>query len=202
MSTPEPTTADPSSVTPDPTPTPKPAPPANPPAPPGSDDLSKLREALEKERSLRKDAEKRAKEGDATKAELDKIQAASKSDLEKAVDAARKEGAQGVLATANTRLVNAEARALAAEARFRNPSLAVRAIDLAGITVTEDGTVDTTAITAALKTLAADEPYLIDDGGPRAPRQDPSQGPKGTPAPSGAEKGVAEAQRRFGKAIT
>jgi hypothetical protein len=174
--------------------------PSETPAPtPAADDLSKLRDALEKERSLRKDAERRAKEGDATKADLDRLAAASKSDLDKAVDAARKEGAQAVLASANTRLVNAEARALAAETRFRNPALAVRAIDLTDITVTSDGIVDTAAITAALKTLAADEPYLIDDGGPRTPRPDPSQGSGKAPAQNGAEKGVNEAARRYGK---
>jgi hypothetical protein len=198
MSTAEPTTTDaPSSVTP--APAPAPAPPAPQAPDTGPDDLSKALAALAKERDLRKDAEKRAKEGDATKAKLDELTAASQSDMEKAVNAARKEGATSVLAAANTRLVNAEARALAAEQKFRNPSLAVRAIDLAGVTVTEDGTVDTAAITAALKTLAADEPYLIDDGGPRAPRPDPSQGSGRAPAPSGAQKGLDEAERRFGK---
>jgi hypothetical protein len=205
MSTTETTTAEPSSETPDPTPTPAsiPSKPTPPPEPDhGTEDSSKLRDALASERSLRKDAEKRAKEGATAQAELEKLTAAAKSDLERAVEAARKEGAQSVLGSANTRLVNAEARAAAAELKFRNPTLAVRALDLAGITVTDDGTVDTAAITAALKTLAADEPYLIDDGGPRTPRKDPSQGSGKTQAPKDAQKGLDEAARRFGKAAS
>ncbi len=158
--------------------TPPPAqPPADKPAEPKpSEDLSKLREALDKERSLRKDAEKRAKDGDAHRAKLDELESASKSDLDKAVDAARKEGAGQALASANTRLIAAEARALAAEAKFRNPQLAVRAIDLADVKVTADGVIDTAAISAALKTLSADEPYLLADNGPRVPKPDPTQG--------------------------
>lgn len=112
-----------------------------------------------------------------TKAEAhDKALEAARTDQEKAVEAAKSEGRTEALTAANTRLVSAEARALAAEARFRNPALAVKAIDTSGIKVADDGTVDADAIKAALKTLADAEPYLIDDGKRAAPKPDPSQG--------------------------
>jgi len=199
MSSPEPTPVEP--VT-DPGVKPPPVQPDPPTDPKPIEDLSKLRDALDKERSLRKDAERRAKDGDTHRTKLEALEAASRSDLDKAVDAARKEGAQTVLTAANRRLVLAEARALAAEARFRSPQVAVRSLDLTDVTVAEDGTVDTGAITAALTRLAADEPYMVDDGAPRTPRPDPSQGSGRTPVLTGAEKGIAEAQRRFGTKTT
>lgn len=108
-------------------------------------------------------------------AEHDKAVEAARTEQEKAVEAAKNEGRTEALSVANTRLVAAEARALAAEAKFRNPALAVRAVDLSGVTVNDDGAVDADAIKAKLKELSDAEPYLIDDkrGGPRP---DPSQG--------------------------
>lgn len=188
----------------DPIPVPAaPIPPADPlpdPKPdPGPDDAAKLKTALDRERQLRRDAEKRARDGDAHKAKLDELEAAGQSETEKAVTAARKEGAQEAIAGANARVVAAEARALAAEAKFRNPQLAVRAIsdELRGIKVTDDGIVDTESITNALKVLAASEPYLIEETGPRPPRPDPSQG-SGRPLPQSGLDGAQEAARRFG----
>lgn len=165
-----------------------------------TEDVSKLKGALERERAQRRDAERRARDGDAHKARLDELEAATQSDTERAVTAARREGAQEAIAAANVRLVAAEARALAAEARFRNPQLAVRAIgdELRGINVTDDGLVDTDSITAALKALAAAEPYLIEDTGPRTPKPDPSQGSGRPPATQTGQAGAAEAARRFG----
>lgn len=122
----------------------------------------------------------RAKYGDysdlKTKAaKLDEIEAANASDLEKAVKKAREEGMAEVQATANSRLIAAEARALAAEARFRNPTLAIKAIDTSGVKVADDGTVDAAAIKSLLDELAKAEPYLIDDGKVR-PKPDDAQG--------------------------
>ncbi len=85
---------------------------------------------------------------------------------------------------------------MAAEARFRNPSLAVRTIDLAGVKVADDGTVDQAALRSLLEALAKDEPYLVDDGRVR-PKPDDAQGrPQGTPSRS--EEGLAQARKRFG----
>lgn len=128
---------------------------------------------------------------------LEEIEAANATELEKAVKKAKAEGAAEVQTAANTRLVAAEARALAAEAKFRNPTLAIKALDLSAVKVADDGSIDTAAIKAALKSLADDEPYLVDDGKKPAPKPDDAQGqPKGTP--SKAEEGRAEARRRFG----
>ncbi len=164
-----------------------------------SDDVTKLKGALERERSLRRTAEREARENAAHKQRADDLEAATQSDTEKAVSAARREGAQEAIASANKRVVHAEARALAAEHGFRNPALAVRAIDLGDVKVTDDGTVDTDAITAALAALGTAEPYLLKgDDGPRTPRPDPSQGSGKTTQPTAGQRGTDEATRRFG----
>ena len=102
-------------------------------------DVSGLQSALEKERALRKAAEKAAKEGDKHRARVEELEAANQSETEKAVAAARKEGAVEARKAADTRLVRAEARALAAESRFRDPARVVRLLDPAPeVTVTTD----------------------------------------------------------------
>lgn len=106
----------------------------------------------------------------------DKALEAARTDQEKAVEAAKAEGRTEALTAANTRLVSAEARALAAEAKFRNPALAVRAVDLSSVKVADDGAVDAEAIKAALKELSESEPYLIEDGKTVRPKPDESQG--------------------------
>lgn len=108
-------------------------------------------------------------------AQVDALEAASRTDLERAVEAAKSETKQEVAKAANARLVAAEARALAAEAKFRNPRIAVGSIDLTGVSVDENGSVDAEAIKVELKRLAESDPYLVDDGKP-APRHDKSQG--------------------------
>jgi alanyl-tRNA synthetase len=136
------------------------------------------------------------KELKAAKARLDELEQANATDLERAVKKAREEGATEAAERANGRLRNAEARALAAELRFRNPAKAVRLVDLDDVTVSPDGTVDAAAIKARLDSLAKDEPYLVDDGKGR-PKPDDAQGQsQGTP--SKAAEGLAEARKRFG----
>lgn len=102
-------------------------------------------------------------------AEHDKAAEAAKTEHEKAVEAARKEGMTEALKVANSRLVSAEARALAAEAQFQDPGDAVRLLDLSDVTVADDGTVDTEGIKTALAELAKTKPYLIRDSGPKPP---------------------------------
>lgn len=133
---------------------------------------------------------------------LEEIEAASASDLEKAVKAAREEGAKAVTEAANKRLLSAEARALAAELRFRNPLLAVKAIDLTGVKVGDDGSVDADAVKGLLKSLAESEPYLVDDGKAAVvrPKPDDAQG-RGDGKPDRAAEGRAEALKRFGPKV-
>lgn len=134
---------------------------------------------------LRKEAAKYRTEAkanaDAAK-RLAEIEEANKSEIEKAVEAARKEGATEALKVANSRLVSAEARALAAEAQFQDPGDAVRLLDLSDVTVADDGTVDTEGIKTALAELAKTKPYLIRDSGPKPPPTF-GGGPRKTEAP-------------------
>jgi hypothetical protein len=121
------------------------------------------KKALEAERNARKEADKRAK---AAESELEKLRSANKTDAEKAVDAARKEGAAEALKTANTRLINAELRAVAVEAKMRDPRDAgaqLRA-ELDKVEVGADGEVDTDAIKALVTDLKKNKPYLFEDG--------------------------------------
>lgn len=138
----------------------------------------------EKWKSLARKHEAEAKAGKTAAAKLAEIEAANATDLEKAVKAARDEGRTEAATAANSRLVSAEARAIAAELKFKNPALAIKAVDLSDVSVSPDGEVDAAAIRAALDTLATDEPYLVGetaepvpsfDGGARrsAPPSDP-----------------------------
>lgn len=175
---------------------------------PTAEDFAKLQKAMLTERELRKDAEKRAREGLDHKAKREELEAASQSDLEKAVTRARNEGKTEARTATNAMLIRAEARALAAEARFRSTA-DIALLDLSQVAVTEAGVVDAAAIRKALDELAENEPWRLDvennigdTGKPRPPKPDPSQGSGRTQAPSGAERGVAEAERRFGKRTT
>jgi hypothetical protein len=150
--------------------------------------------ALTAERSFRKDAEKRAT---AAEQELATLKAATQTDQEKAVEAARSEG----LATANTRLVRAEVKAAAAAAGFHDPGdAAVQLHDrLAEVKLTKEGDVDQTKVTELVAELAKAKAYLLKAPGAMPPAALPGQG-NHPPAPqSGAAAGKAEAEKRFGK---
>jgi hypothetical protein len=125
---------------------------------------------LEKWKALARKHEGTAKANADAAKRLAEIEAANASDLEKAVKAARDEGRAEVQTAANTRLITAEARALAAEMQFRKPAHAVRLIDLAEVTVDDAGEVDAAAVRKLLDDLAKDDPLLLavpDDGRPK-----------------------------------
>jgi hypothetical protein len=145
-------------------------------------DLVKVQAALDKERELRKAAEKEAK---TRGSRLDELESAGKSDLEKAIDAARREAEakadERVTAAqqrVNARLVAAEVRAIAAEKQFRSPGVVSKLLDLTAIDVDEDGTVDAGAIVKQLDQLAKEHDYLLIDNGPKRPQGDVGQGPR------------------------
>lgn len=171
------TSTPPEPTPPAPTP-PAPAPPApTPPAaytPPATqDDLNRIvGERLAREREKYADYESLKEKAAAHDAAIE----AAKTEAEKAVDAARKEGESTATERANARIVGAEARALAATEKFRNPAAAVKLLDLSGVTVGADGEVDADAIKTKLKALAESDPYLVDDGKKPAPKPDPTQG--------------------------
>lgn len=81
--------------------------------------------------------------------------------------------------TANQRLVRAEARALAASAKFRDPSDAVAFLgDLSTVRVSSEGDVDADSLKAALNDLAKAKPYLLAEEKPTRPTGDAGQGPR------------------------
>lgn len=128
----------------------------------------RLSERLARERSKFSDYDDLKKKAQAH----DKALEAAKSEQEKAVDAARKEGESTATQRANTRLVGAEVRVQAAGARFHDPTDAIAQLQTAGkldgIKVADDGSVDADTIKGLLKDLAEAKPYLVasDDGKP------------------------------------
>ncbi len=123
----------------------------------------------EKWKALARKHEVDAKAGKAAASRLAEIEAANATDLEKAVKAARDEGRAEVQTAANARLISAEARAVAAELKFKNPALAIRSADLTAVTVNDDGEVDAAAVKSALEALAESDPYLVGEDSPKPP---------------------------------
>lgn len=137
------------------------------------------KQAIDRMKAEREEAKRRAK---AAEAELEKLRNASKTDQEKAVDAARKEGESEAIKRANDRIIRAEAKTLAASAKFRDPGdvIAQLGSQLADITVDEDGEVDQKALKALVDALAKSKPYLIDTGSTTATAADAGIGTTGS----------------------
>lgn len=108
------------------------------------------------------------KELRAAQVELEKVRQAGLSEQEKAVAAAKAEGATEAARTAAPRLVKAELKAAAADAGLPKEALS-GFLEYADLTrfVTDDGEVDEKAITAAIKKLGGGKPADF-DGGARA----------------------------------
>lgn len=139
----------------------------------------KGKQALDRMKTERKEAERRAK---AAEAELEKLRNASKTEQEKAIDAARKEGESEATKRANERLVRAEVKAIAAGAKFRDPSdvIAQLGSQLKDVAVDEDGEVDQKALKGLVDSLAKSKPYLVDTGSTTATAADAGIGTTGT----------------------
>lgn len=166
-------------------PTPAPTPPAY--APPATQaDLDRIiKDRLDRERAKFADyADLKAKAEAHDKALED-----AKTEQEKAVDAARKEGEAAANQRANARLVSAEIRALAAAAGFRDPADATAHVDAASVQVGDDGQVDAASLKAALDELAKAKPYLLKETRPRPVLAQGSSG--------GSESGVAAGRAMF-----
>lgn len=117
-------------------------------------------------------------------------------------DTIRREAVRDATAKADKVIVRAEATRLAADL-FADPHDAPLFVDLSKYEVDDDGAVDEAEITDDLRAVLERKPHLAKateqkPREPRTPRRDPSQGSGRTPAPVGAEKGLAEAARRFG----
>lgn len=108
--------------------------------------------------------------------EYDKLVEASKSELQRAQDLATSHATKAQAAVA--KLATAEVRAAAAD-KFADPSDAVGLLDPAKF-VSEDGEVDSQAISTAVADLLTKKPHLAKRSGPRP---DPSQGAGANGAP-------------------
>lgn len=94
-------------------------------------------------------------------AEYDKYKESSKTEQQKAIDAARAEGAQEVTGKFTTRIVNADIRATAATLGFSDPQDAIALFgDISKVEINDDGP-DAKAIKARLDEIAKDKPYLL-----------------------------------------
>ena len=144
--------------------------------------------ALEEWKKRAKEAEKQAKD---QAARLKEYEDRDKTDAERQADALK---AATERAEQATRLaVSAKVEALAA-GRFQDPLDAVEALR-SGSYVTEDGAVDSEAITAALDDLLTRKPHwAAGEPGPRTPRPDPAQGARPGTVPNLSQR-IAEAEQ-------
>lgn len=147
--------------------------------------------ALESWKQRAKDAEAKAKdaktvaqERDALAAQLAEFQEASKSEHEKALEKARKEGLETGQNEANSywanRILKAEIRAAAVE-KFADPSDAVAFLDLEQFEVDKGGETNPKAIKAALDGLLKEKPHLARQQGRTGSADQGARGTAPTP---------------------
>lgn len=126
--------------------------------------------------------------------ERDELKSANATDAEKAIERARKEARDEVLATSNERVLRAESRGLAAELQFHNPGEAHMYLDADNLPI-KDGDVDIDALKAQLEQIAEARPYLVADGAGSASHREVGIGRKGNPPDPGP--GVARLEHAF-----
>lgn len=132
--------------------------------------VKKLEAEVERLRGIARKQEDRAKQNSDKAKRLDDLEAASASELEKAVKAARAEERAALTLDYHKRIVAAELKA-AAGARFEDPNDAVIYIDTSSL-ISEDGDVDSDAVKAAIDKLLTDKPYLEKKTNRRVPSYD------------------------------
>lgn len=113
--------------------------------------------ALEHWKTRAKAAEAKAKEAAALSKEVEELRDAKRTELERAVERARKEGETQALQNANSKIVRLTIRSLARET-FADPSDA-DVIDAAQFEVDDDGNVDEKAVSEALAALLKEKPH-------------------------------------------
>jgi hypothetical protein len=125
------------------------------------------------------------------------LEAASATEMEKAVAAAKAETEQA-LASRYTRLLGeAEARAVAAELKFRDAGDAVRLLDLDDIETDKDGAINRDAVRDALRAIAEQKPYLTEQA-PVASPQDAGIGVTGTGGKDYSSYSVTDFEKEMG----
>lgn len=117
----------------------------------------------EKYKALSRKHEQRAKTNASAAKELDELKATQLSDHERAVKEAREEALAEGLRTGNERLLRAEVISAAA-GKAADPADVFAILNasgsLSGLTVDEDGNVDTAAVTALVEELVKAKPHL------------------------------------------
>lgn len=105
-------------------------------------------------------------------AEFDKLAESQKTELERAVENAKREAAEAVRAevdgTWKSRVIRSEVKAIAA-GKLADPADALALLDLSGFELDDEGHVDEKGIAAAIDALIAQKPYLAAGTAP-APR--------------------------------
>lgn len=176
--------------------------PANPaPAPSATDDAAALgdpgKRALDAMKAERNAAKERAA---AAEAELERLKAASLSDSEKAIAAARKE-AETQAATkyqGRIRITEAKAALIAAGAKPSLVDLAVRADEFTTLKVTEEGEVEGLAEAVAAFKKARPDVFGATNGTPAPGAGSADQGPRAGGAPPAKAPNLQTAlERRF-----
>lgn len=129
---------------------------------------------------------------EAAKAKLD-LDKQGQTELEKALAAQKEAEEKGkkALETANQRLINAEIKIFAVDAKFVDPDDAVALIDRSGIQIDENGKI--TGVKEAVEALAKAKPHLIGEGKPGGSPGSAGNGERQTGG--GTEKGA------FGKGL-
>lgn len=112
-----------------------------------------LKKALAAERKAHRDEVKRRKAAEQALADKDRPAE------EAAIEQARREAREEVLAKSNSRLVGFALKAALA-GKVSNPALAMRLVDASAIEVDDDGEVDADAVDAAVEALLAEAPEL------------------------------------------
>lgn len=139
-------------------------------------DADRAKKAINKKNAEAKALRERLKEAEPLLAELQRLKDAEKSDSERLSDqlTAAQERAERAVRAAVASKVEALAR------DFADPEDAVGSLDLTAY-VDEDGAIDTDAIKEALADLLKRKPHWArpDEGGPRRPAPDRTQGSSG-----------------------
>jgi DNA repair exonuclease SbcCD ATPase subunit len=139
-------------------------------------DADRAKKAINKKNAEAKALRERLKEAEPLLAELRRLKDAEKSESERLSDqlTAAQERAEKAVRAAVTSKVEALAR------DFADPEDAVGSLDLAAY-VDDDGAIDTDAIKDALADLLKRKPHWArpDEGGPRRPAPDRTQGSSG-----------------------
>lgn len=121
-------------------------------------------------------------------AETEKLREASKTDLERQLDAARAEARKAAEAEWGPKyrkaVVNSEALRLLT-GKVLAPKLVLPHLPLDDIEIGEDGTVDSAPIEQAIAEVLKEYPFLAQQGGSARPAINADQGPKQSAPPPG-----------------